>query len=110
KFVDKAGRIRGVQPQPITLCIAAPVPVGVVVLAPGAAVAFVGGDDVGGVADGVGGDAVGHVQALDARPGADVDCAIGVAGVQAVAFDAMVFGAQRQDVGDAGVGDVEFRQ
>src|SRR5690606_35963349 len=110
EFIDEARRVGGGQAQPVAVRVAAPVPVVRIVLAPGPAVAFVGGDQVGGAAGRVSGDRVGHVQAFHARPGLDGDGAVGIADIQAIAFDAVVLGAQRQDGGNARAGDVELGQ
>ncbi|CAH0239462.1 hypothetical protein SRABI128_02643 [Microbacterium sp. Bi128] len=80
-------------------------------VAPLAAVALVGGDEVGrGLAADVrrvGRDPVRHVQALQARDRADVDPAVLVAGVQSARAPVLV--AQGQDAGHLGLGEVDRR-
>src|SRR5690606_12379037 len=88
-----------------------PAPVGIVILTPGAGVAFVGRDDIGLAVDVVAADGIRMVDADHTGTGFDADQAILlVTGINAVAFRAIVLEAEGQDIGDGGAGDVQSGQ
>src|SRR5690606_6438841 len=119
-FVDEARRMaqfgrrgvgRGDDQVPVVVAgVAAVAEVGDLFLTPGAAIAFVGGHDIGLAVNVVGGNRIRHVNAPHARPGTDVDLAVGVRDVQAIAVNAVIFVAQRQNVGDGGGSHVQLGQ
>ena len=86
------------------------IPVGVIIFAPGTRIALIGGDQVSAACYVVGINSVRLIHSQYAGPSANIDGIVLVAGIDAVTRAAMIFVAQRKNVGNGSAGDIHFGQ